>query len=78
LVGNNFVADAKNSTRLNQFFYIVKVETSKRQPKSSIRQNIYELDGGFMKWSDEGLNNAKNKLLKYTGQSATINNKDKK
>jgi rhodanese-related sulfurtransferase len=22
-------------------------------------KNIYELDGGFMKWSDEGLNNAK-------------------
>jgi rhodanese-related sulfurtransferase len=37
------------------------VETeAKKQPAQWIRfQNIYELDGGFMKWSDEGLNNAK-------------------
>jgi rhodanese-related sulfurtransferase len=42
--------------------YIVKVETEAKKGRKLNElgfQNIYELDGGFMKWSDEGLNNAK-------------------
>jgi rhodanese-related sulfurtransferase len=39
------------------------VETEAKKATEKLNElgfkNIYELDGGFMKWSDEGLNNAK-------------------
>jgi 3-mercaptopyruvate sulfurtransferase SseA len=63
-----FCCRRKKFDKTKPFLYIVKVETEvKGNWKAQwIRvQNIYELEGGFMKWSDEGLNNAKNKILKY-------------
>jgi rhodanese-related sulfurtransferase len=62
-LGDNFVADAKKFDKTKPVLYIVKVETEAKATTEKLNElgfkNIYELDGGFMKWSDEGLNNAK-------------------
>jgi rhodanese-related sulfurtransferase len=61
-LGDNFVADAKKFDKTKPVFVYCKVETQKKATEKLNElgfQNIYELDGGFMKWSDEGLNNAK-------------------
>jgi rhodanese-related sulfurtransferase len=59
LVGDNFVADAKKFDKTKPVFvYVWKQKQTEKLNELGFK-NIYELDGGFMKWSDEGLNNAK-------------------
>jgi rhodanese-related sulfurtransferase len=51
------------------------VETEAKKATEKLNElgfkNIYELDGGFMKWTMKVLITQKNKILKYTGQSVT-------
>jgi hypothetical protein len=37
-LGDNFVADAKNSTRLKPFLYIVKVETEAKKATEKLNE----------------------------------------
>jgi rhodanese-related sulfurtransferase len=61
LVGRQFCCRRKKFDKTKPVFYIVKWKQKQKATEKLNElgfQNI-QLDGGFMKWSDEGLNNAK-------------------
>ena len=62
-LGDNFVADAKKFDKTKPIFVYCKSGNRSKKATEKLNElgfkNIYELEGGFMKWSDEGLNNAK-------------------
>lgn len=59
-LGDHFIADAEKFDKTKPVFAYCKSSARSKKASEKLQElgfkNIYELEGGFMKWSAEGLN----------------------
>lgn len=82
-LGDNFIADAEKFDKSKPVFVYCKIGGRSSKAAAKLAElgfiNIYELDGGMMKWNAAGLSKPSDKIIGMSSQEyASLLNTDKK